>query len=77
MIFLPFNSVPPASLPTAYPIYAPVTIVTGHFCHSRSLQIISMCNSVGRGASIVYAYQSSGMGIAPSHAPKTVPIMPP
>lgn len=38
MIFLPLSSVPPSSLPTAYPMYAPVTIVTGHFCHSRSLQ---------------------------------------
>lgn len=41
MIFLPFSSVPPNSLPTTYPIYAPVTIVTGHFCHSRSLCKVS------------------------------------
>jgi hypothetical protein len=41
IIFLPFNSVPPTSFPTANPIYAPVTIVTGHFCHSRSLQPVS------------------------------------
>ena len=33
---LPFNSLPPASFPTTYPVYAPVTIVTGHFCHSLS-----------------------------------------
>lgn len=38
MIFLPLSSVPPKSLPIEYPMYAPVTIVTGHFCHSRSLE---------------------------------------
>ena len=57
MIFFPFATVPPMSFPKAYPAYAPVTIVTGHFCHSRS--------------------QSSGMGIAPNHAPTTVPIIAP
>ena len=42
MIFFPFSKVPPSNLPTAYPMYAPVTIVTGHFCHSRSLRIVSV-----------------------------------
>jgi hypothetical protein len=46
MIFLPFNTVLPSSLPTAYPMYAPVTIVTGHFCHSRSLRGVSSFSSL-------------------------------
>jgi hypothetical protein len=41
MTLFPFNNVPPISLPTTYPVYAPVTIVTGHFCHSRSLSALA------------------------------------
>lgn len=34
---LPLSTTPPNSFPAAYPAYAPQTMVTGHFCHSRSL----------------------------------------
>lgn len=36
-ILLPRSKYPPARRPTNQPRYAPVTMVTGHFCHSRSL----------------------------------------
>lgn len=32
----PLSSKPPVALPTAHPKYAPVKIVTGHFCHCLS-----------------------------------------
>jgi hypothetical protein len=37
---LPWKMYLPASFPSAHPAYAPVTIVTGHFCHSRSLDYV-------------------------------------
>jgi hypothetical protein len=33
----PLNTWLPKIFPNAHPAYAPVTIVIGHFCHSRSL----------------------------------------
>ena len=42
-ISLSLRIVPPASLPIAQPMYAPVTMVMGHFCQSRSLEILSEC----------------------------------
>lgn len=32
----PLNTHAPANFPTTAPAYMPPTIVTGHFCHSRS-----------------------------------------
>ncbi len=43
---LPLSRYPPKNLPTMYPIYAPVTMVTGHFCHSRSLPNRTLAGSL-------------------------------
>lgn len=57
LIFIPLNKYPPANLPTAAPAYSPATMVTGHFCHSRS-------QSNGMGIAPTHA---------PTQAPKLIP----
>ena len=74
-ITLPLRSVPPASLPIAHPMYAPVTMVMGHFCQSRSLEFVSMLQL--HLWLIFGTNQSNGIGTAPIHAPINVPNAPP
>jgi hypothetical protein len=56
---LPLTNNSPTVFPSAHPIYAPVTIVTGHFCHSLS-------QSKGMGTAPTHAPRH-----VPTAAPKT------
>lgn len=56
--------------PSTNPTYAPVTIVTGHFCHSRSLMLLAITHVLYPGHD---THQSSGIGTAPIQAPNNVP----
>lgn len=60
----------PNNKPAACPIYAPTTIVIGHF-YRVSLDLREKGNVTCHSRS-----QSNGIGIAPNHAPINVPIAP-